>query len=163
MEANTSPWVPSKYRDEKNQKNFDFQSEYQIKSITCRIKLILKYVWFWFSRAAMIITIKKELISNWRSIIGPCTYFSLRVPLSSTQKTFSWLCWTEGFLVLNWGVFWTEGFFGIELRGFLVELRDFEAEKEWPLSLELKCLSERGVELKETHFIYRVLGSKAVP
>ena len=31
------------------------------------------------------------------------------------------------------------GGFGEELRGFDVELRDFGAEKEWPVCVELMC------------------------
>ena len=83
-------------------------------------------------------------------------------PLSSTPETPQFhkktsqfntllrkkLCWTEGFLVWNWGVCGTEGFlmwrrgsFGVELRGFYcgnegcVELRGFWCGTEGVLVL----------------------------
>ena len=60
------------------------------------------------------------------------------------------------------------GVFGVELRGFsvlnlgvfLVKLRDFWAEKEWPLSLELMCIIERGCKTEGTHSIYRFVDQR---
>ena len=66
-----------------------------------------------------------------------------------------WVCCTEGFLVLNWGVF------GVELRNFGVELRDFGCWKGvvlvWNRCVELRGSMWNWGVLVRKNFINRQL------
>ena len=83
-----------------------------------------------------------------------------RKPLGSTPKTPQFhtntfclrVCWTEGFLVWNkglwgteWSLVWNWVVFGVELRGFCVELRDF--------GVELRGFCWKGVVLVWNRFV----------
>ena len=64
----------------------------------------------------------------------------------------SFLCWTEGLWVLNWGACWNEWFLVWNWGVFGVELRVFEGWER----VDLLCWTERGVELRETLFCMNI-------
>ena len=77
------------------------------------------------------------------------THPSVPHPPRSTHKNRHYVelnglrCWTEGFLVFNWGVRWTEGF-------LVLYWGIFGPEREWPFCVELLSWTE-GVWNREAH------------